>query len=233
MRRAGRVDDHDVVPPPLALLQRALRDLHRVSAVGHDRDPNLASEGEQLLHGGGALEIGGHQEGSPPLLLETEGELRASGRLPRALDTGHHHDRGSARRQDEPPVFAAQRFLELVPDDLDDLLRGSEALHHLLGEGASAHAPEERVGHLHGDVGLQQRRPHVIEGVVHLLGMELASSAEFLEGAVETGGQGVEHGVVYSIGPSCEPVPGPGPGRNQASYRAGAAPSGPKTSSTA
>ena len=56
-----------------------------------------------------------------------------------------------------------------------------------------ANAAEEVVGDLHGDVGLQQRRADLAEGVVHLLGVELPSCSELLEDAVQAVGQRVEH----------------------------------------
>ena len=69
----------------------------------------------------------------------------------------------------------AQRDRELLVHDLHDLLAGREALHDLLGQRTVPHAREEVVGDLDGDVGLEQGRPHLTQGVVHLLGVELAS----------------------------------------------------------
>ena len=60
-------------------------------------------------------------------------------------------------------------------DDLHHLLAGGEALHHLFGQRALAHPREEVVGDLDRDVGLEQRGAHVGQGVVDLLGMELAA----------------------------------------------------------
>ena len=87
----------------------------------------------------------------------------------------------------------AQGDGELLVHDLHDLLGGRDALHDLFGQRPRPHALEEVVGHLDGHVGLQQGGPDVGQGVVHLLGMELSPAAEFLENAVESVAQGVEH----------------------------------------
>ena len=105
----------------------------------------------------------------------------------------------------------AQGDGELLVHDLHDLLGGRDALHDLFGQRPRPHALEEVVGHLDGHVGLQQGGPDVAQGVVHLLGMELSPAAEFLENAVESVAQGVEHtngvspwpattGLVYRAG---------------------------------
>ena len=54
---------------------------------------------------------------------------------------------------------------------------------------------EEVVGDLDGDVGLEQGGADLGQGVVHLLGVELAPAAELLEDAVEAVAQSVEHKV--------------------------------------
>ena len=90
-------------------------------------------------------------------------------------------------------VLSAERGSELVPHHLHDLLRRREAAHHLLGKGPRPHPREEIVRHLEGDVGLEQRGADALQGLVHLLGMELASRLEFLEDRVQSAGQGVEH----------------------------------------
>ena len=72
-------------------------------------------------------------------------------------------------------MLASQRDRELVVDHLHDLLTGGEALHDLLGKGPFPDPGEEVVGHLHGDVGLQQGSTHLAQSVVHLLRVELAS----------------------------------------------------------
>ena len=48
-------------------------------------------------------------------------------------------------------------------------------------------------GAVDGDVGLEQSRADLREGVVHLLGVELPPCAELLEDAVQAVGECVEH----------------------------------------
>ena len=72
-------------------------------------------------------------------------------------------------------MLTAERDRELFVHDLHDLLAGGQALHDLLGERPFPDPGEEVVGDLHRDVGIQQGSPHLAQGVVHLLRVELAS----------------------------------------------------------
>jgi hypothetical protein len=127
------------------------------------------------------------------LLLEQARELRAGRRLSGTLNARHHDDGGTGVREHERPMLPAERRGQLVTDDLHDLLRGREAPHDLLGERSRAHPGEEVIDDLEGDVGLEQRRAHALEGLIHLLGVELSPRLELLEDRVQTAGQRVEH----------------------------------------
>src|SRR5947209_1814217 len=122
-----------------------------------------------------------------------KGQLGAMRGLPGTLHAGHHdHDRVGSR-QLERTVLPAERGLKLVADDLDHLLGGRQRSHHLVGEGPAPHPSEEVVCHLQRDVRLEQRRAEVLQGRVHLLGVELAPRAELAENGIEAIGERVEH----------------------------------------
>ena len=75
---------------------------------------------------------------------------------------------------------------------------GREALHDLFGLSARSRTrPRKSSATSTDDVGLEQRGAHVAQGVVHLLGVQLALGAELLEGAVEAFGQRIEHRAVF------------------------------------
>ena len=135
------------------------------------------------------------KQGLAALLLQMQGELGAVGRLPRALDPRHHDHHGVRAGKLERAMLAAQGRRQLVANDLDYLLSRSEAPHYLIGERPPADSTEEVVDHLERHVGLQQCRADLIEGRVHLLGMELASRTKLPEDRVETVAQRIEHGV--------------------------------------
>ena len=60
-------------------------------------------------------------------------------------------------------------------------------------EFCTAHPREEVVGDLEGNVGLEQRGADALEGLIHLLRVELPPRLELLEDRVQTAGQRVEH----------------------------------------
>ena len=199
---ARGVDDDDVGVLTVGFLQALLRDLHGILALGPDGNPDLASQGAELLDRGGALQVGRDQQRALALGLEVGRDLRAGGRLARALHAGHHDHRRAAR---SPPssngaVLAAERHGELLVHDLHHLLAGREALHDLFGERSLADPRQEVVGHLERDVGLEQRGAHIGQRVVDLFGMELAAGTQLAEGAVEPFGEGVEHRASSVVG---------------------------------
>ena len=112
--------------------------------------------------------------GALALALEVPRELRAAVVFPEPCTPAISHGRpGTA--EDEQAVLAAERDGELLVHHLHHLLTRREALHDLFGERARSRTREEVVGHLDGDVGLEQGRAHVGQSVVDLLGVELAS----------------------------------------------------------
>ena len=53
-------------------------------------------------------------------------------------------------------------------NDLDHLLRGGQALHHLGAHGPLADARDERLDHLEVDVGFQQGHAHFAQRLVYV-----------------------------------------------------------------
>ena len=72
---AGRVEDHHVDAGGLGLLHRRLAQGHGIlgGQIGIDRQAELLAEDLQLLDGGGALQVGGHQHRLLPALAESAG----------------------------------------------------------------------------------------------------------------------------------------------------------------
>ena len=74
--RAAGVDDDGARARALRLGERALADLGggRLGLLGVDGDADLLAEDAQLLGGGGALEVGGDEQGLQAVLLEVQRE---------------------------------------------------------------------------------------------------------------------------------------------------------------
>ena len=135
LQPARGVDDDHVATEPRRFLERGRRGEDRVlgAVVGHrpHRHVDAPAEHAQLLDRGRALEVGRDEQRLEALALELAGELRGGGRLPRTLEAAHHHDGRRLRAHGELAARPAERGDQLLVDDLDDLLRGREALLHL------------------------------------------------------------------------------------------------------
>ncbi len=105
--------------------------------------PGLLAEHPQLLHGRGPLEVGPDEQRVAPLLLPPLGELGRGGGLARALEAGQQHDRGRPRGVGQLSVSPPEHRDQLLVDDLDHLLAGSQALGQGL-PGARAPGPGPR-----------------------------------------------------------------------------------------
>jgi len=84
---AGRVEDDGVEEVLLGELDGLAANLDGARGeLAEDRDVDLRAEDLQLVDGGGALEVGGDEDGLAALLAEGEGELGGGGRLALALE---------------------------------------------------------------------------------------------------------------------------------------------------
>ena len=207
LQPAGGVDDHDVAPEPGGFLERAARHRHRVGRLGVHRHADALAEHAQLLDRGRTLEVGADEQRSAVLALEQLGQLGRGGRLPGALQARHHHDARRLRRRRELAGGAAEGLDQLLVDDLDDLLRGAEALGDLGALRPLLHPPDEVAGDDDVDVGLEQRHPQLATDLVDLLVGELPAAAELGEDAVEAVGEGVEHGPLRLVPPASASQP--------------------------
>src|SRR5712691_11411106 len=85
---SGGIDDHDVAPSlvrPLDTFHGDGRGIATVATEGRDLD--LPSELLELVDGGRALQVGGHERRLPSFLAQQQRQLRSSRRLARALET--------------------------------------------------------------------------------------------------------------------------------------------------
>jgi hypothetical protein len=183
LQAAGGVDDHDVATEARRLLERAPRHRDRIGRLGVHGHADTLAEHPELLDRGRTLEVGADQQRPAVLALQQAGELGRAVML-RALGTRHHHA-GRLRRRRELAGGAAEGLDELLVDDLDDLLRGAEALRDLRTLGALLDPADEVAGDEDVDVGLEQRDAQLATDLVDLLVGELPAAPELVEDSVE------------------------------------------------
>ena len=146
-----------------------------------DGEAEVLPEDSQLLDGRWPVHVGGDEEGPEALSLEVPAELRDRGRLAGPLEAEDHDDRGRPRRHGEAVRRPADQRHELLVDDLDDLLPGSDALEDLLAHRALAHPLDEGAGDLEVDVALQEGHANLAERLLDVLLGEATGSPEAVE----------------------------------------------------
>ena len=163
--------------------------------LAEDGHPGLLAEDAQLLDGGGALEVGADEQRVAPLLLPPQGELGRVGRLARALEAGHEHDRRRPRGVGELERLAAEDADQLLVHGADHLLARGEALGERLGADPQPDAVAEAAGDGQLDVGLEQRGADLLERVIEVGVADAPLAAQAGRDPLQAVGQGVEHGV--------------------------------------
>ena len=188
VQAAGGVDDQHVLAVALGLVARPGGDLDRVGvgAALVDGGAGLGADLDELLDGGGAVDVaGGDADGGAVLLAQEARELGGRGRLAGALEAGHEDHRRRARREREPGRGAAHQRRQLLVDDLDDLLAGVELLLHLGAEAALLDRVRELLDDLEVDVRLEQRQADLAHGARDVLLGQRAAAADAGEGLLE------------------------------------------------
>lgn len=138
----------------------------------------LARQHRQLLDGGRAVDVGGHQV-RPALHLFAEiiRQLAGGGRLAGTLqaDEQDGHRRGGA--EVEAHRLFAHHPGQFLVDDLDELLFGGEAAQDLLAEGFLLDALGEALHDLEVHVGLEQGEANLTHRVGDVFLRDLADAA--------------------------------------------------------
>ena len=171
--------------------QRLFGDDRRLFAIQRkDRCPGLFSHDLQLVDGGRAVDIAGHQHGAAALLDEVFGQLGGVGRFTIALQAAEHDDGLALVLDDQLRGFlAAHQSDQLLVDDLDHLLGGGQALHDLLPHRAFRDLGAELLRHLVVDVGFQQGHPDFAHRGLDVGLGQFAVAAQFFEHTGKAVGQ--------------------------------------------
>ena len=133
------------------------------SGVAMDPDLDLAPERVELVHGGGPVHVGRHQERRLLLQLQPLGELARRGRLARALQSHQQDDGRRHRGVGDGRLLLAQQDDQLVVDDLDQLMPGPDFLERGETHGLGLHPLQKIPGQIEAHVGLEQDPPDLPE----------------------------------------------------------------------
>ncbi len=202
VQAAGGVDDHHVAAALTGLVQRLLRHGDGVARLDRRVDVDVGGLGvdPQLLDGGGALQVAGHQHRRAAPLRQQASQLARRGGLPGALQAGEHDHRGTVPLQPQRNGLAPQGPLQLVGDGLDDLLGRVERLGDLLADQRLPQPGDELLDDFVVDVRLEQREADLPERLVDGLLVEPPAAADAVQGGVQPFRERFEHGASPSRG---------------------------------
>ena len=181
VQTTGGVDQHRVVTVVARLLACLARDVDRIGlGLGRiDRHVDLLGQLRQLFDCGRTVDVGRHQiRLATELRAQMQGELGGCRGLTGTVQTHQHHDHRRRRRQVELGGRPTHELGELLIDDLDEVLLGSQAGEHFAAQRLAAHLVGEIANHVDVDVGLEQRQTHLADRVLDVLFGDLAVPAQ-------------------------------------------------------
>ena len=167
LQSAGGVHQHGVVALLLGLAEAGGGDLLGlgIRAQAEHLHPDLGAQGLQLIDGGRAVHVSGHQQRLAPLLLEVQPQLGGGGGLASPLQAGHQHHAGTAgfAAPGQGGIGAPHGLHQLFVHHLDEFLVWADAPHHLRPEGLAPHLIHKILHHRQAHIGLQQGATHVLQ----------------------------------------------------------------------
>jgi len=151
----------------------------------------LLAQRNQLLDGGGPVEIQRVKKGGFALALEPAGELGGGGGLARAVEAYQEDARRGG--EVERGGVATQEGGQLVLENFDDLLAGRDAAQHVFAQRLGLDPCDEVLGHLVVDISFQQRHADGAHGVGDVRFGDRAVTAQIFEDVLEFIGELTEH----------------------------------------
>ena len=200
---AGGVQKDHVVAVLEGVLHRGLGDVHGINLPHlEDGDVQLLAHHFQLLDGGGAVDVAGHQQGALAVLLFHKArQLGHVGGLAGALKAHHHHNGGGLGGDGQLGAGAAHELGELLVDDFDNHLGRGEGLQHVGPHRLLRHLGDELLDHLVADVGLQQSQADFPHGLLYIGLRQAALAPQLFEGGGELFGKSFKcHGLLLQQG---------------------------------
>ena len=195
MQTAGGVEDEHGSLLGAGFLKSRAGNIHR----RHGRGGGIAGHVEllrqhgELIDGRGPIHVGRHQIRPHLALAQEIGNFPGRRGLTRTLKAHQHDDGGFLPLQIQLGGLAAQERNQLVVHDLDDLLRGADALDDFLSEAFAAHILHKVLNDLEINVGFQERETHLAQAGLNVFLGQLALSAQIAEGGRKSVGKIFEH----------------------------------------
>ena len=160
LKASCRIEDDQVLFVLSRVFNGSLGDIGGLVPVSHREDFHalFLTVHLQLFDSRGPVDVKRDQQRFLALLLEFPGKLRCGRRLTCALKAGHHHDRHLfTGLQGKFRGLASHQVRHLFVDDLDDHLRGVEAVHDFLTDRPLLHGIYELFDHFEVDVRFEER----------------------------------------------------------------------------
>ena len=182
-------------PCEVGRLDAVARDGDRIAAGAalEDGHVDLPAERLELLDGGRALQVAGHERGLQALLDEQVRELAGGRRLARSLQAAEQDHGRRLGGERELRARRSEQLGQLLVDDLDDLLAGRQARQHLLADGALAHGGDERLDDAEVDVGLEQGEPDLAHRAIDVFLAQRSARAQVAQGGLQFVRKRLEH----------------------------------------
>jgi len=196
MKASGGIEDDRIEPFSPGLQEAFPADFQRLpgSVMFVYREARAASDSHQLFDRRGAVDVRRNQVRVLALIFQRQTELRGGGGLPGALQSDHHDHTRRPGGVLELPVFGgAEKTFQLVLDDLDDLLAGTQALEDLFPQGFCLDAFHQRLDHADVDVRLQESHPDLPHRLVENRFVDASPAGQGPDHALETFGKPFEH----------------------------------------
>ena len=131
-----------------------------------DGDLDFVGQHLQLLNGGGAVEVEGHERRPLAFFFQPTGEFGAGGGFARSIQAADEDVSWSGEVQ--RGGVSAEQSAQFIVENLDDLLAGRDGLEDLIAESADFHGLDKRLGHTQFHVGFQQGHAHVTHRLNHV-----------------------------------------------------------------
>ena len=195
LQSTGGVDQHGVEAFGFCFFDAGGSDVLRfgVSPQAEHLHTDLLPQGAQLLNGGGPINIGSHQQGLAPLLLEVQAQLGGGGGLASPLQTRHQDHGGGLLSAGQGGVLATHGEHQLFVDQLDELLIRADTAHHFGTDRLAPHLLDEVLDHQQAHIRLQQGATHLLERFVDVRLRNRGLTPQALDGVFKTLGKFVEH----------------------------------------
>ena len=203
MEPAGGIEKHHVVAVVTGVADGVFGNGNGIAlALFKDRQIQLSAHHLELFDGGGTVHVaGGQQRPLAQLPAHEPGQLGGGGGFTGALQTHHHHNGGTVVGHGQLAAGAAHEVGQLLADDLDDLLGGSQAVQHVAAHGTLRDGGDELLDDLVAYVSLQQSQAHLAHSLPDVVFRQPALAPQALERGVQFFSQSFKcHGSFLQCG---------------------------------